>query len=263
MMRSRHAVLALALFALACSEREQLLAPEPSQEAAPQAAVGRGEEPPPPDEDRYPTEEEFASYGGGSSVSITRPVGRFTSSTFGATATATFTWVNVANAYLDVSILDGTGRTLNTSKDSYSLGVYRPVSRLVKDLAASVSTLNRQCGIVGKSAAGAMGELWLTRQPIGSLPAIRIFDKSNDVAGFDAALPSCEKEEGEIIWESGEGCGDGEYCSPGPGGSGSGSGSGEPTGGGPFCTLWQFTVYESQDGGWSWYVVDRYFRLIC
>jgi hypothetical protein len=263
MMRSRHAVLALAMIALACTEREQLLAPEPSQKDAPQASLVRGEEPPPPDDDRYPTEEEFESYGGASSVSITRPVGRFTSSSFGATATATFTWVNVAKAYLDVSILDDAGRSLNTSKDSYSLGVYRPVPRIVKDLAASVSTLNRQCGIVGKSAAGAMGELWLTRQQIGSVQPIRLFDKSDDVSGFDAALPPCEKEEGTIIWESGEGCGDAEYCKPGSGGSEGGSGSGEPTGGGPFCTLWQFTVYESQDGGWSWYEVDRYFRLIC
>jgi hypothetical protein len=262
MMRSRHAVLALALFALACSEREQLLAPEPSQETAPQASIVRGEEPPPPDEDRYPTEEEFASYGGASSVSITRPVGRFTSSTFGATSKASFTWVNIANAHLDVSIIDGTGRSLNANKDSYFLDVYRPISRITKDLSASVNTLNRLCGIVGKSSARATGELWVTRQKIGPFEPYRLYAKTDELAGFDAALPSCEKEEGEIIWESGEGCGDGEYCSP-EGGSGSGSGSGEPTGGGPFCTLWQFTVYESQDGGWSWYVVDRYFRLIC
>jgi hypothetical protein len=78
------------------------------------------------------------------------------------------------------------------------------------------------------------------------------------------STPACpQMEVEEPIWESGEGCGDAEYCNPPPG-SGyppyPGGGSG---GGGGICVLWEIIGYESGDGGYTWWEIYRYYVWIC
>jgi hypothetical protein len=255
-MHQRTSILtALMILAVGCTEQSPVTAPDVVDESMLRASVQWSP-------DRYPTEAEFAASGVAPSLFVTKPIANFGHSTFNASAVVAYEWANVANGSLSARLADRSGTTINQATDARSMSVFVPVVG-GWSLFASASTMGRSCGLIGKSSAGGRAELHLLRLSVGSWQPFMFWHNEITQDGNDAWQGTCEYlEEATQVWESGEGCGDAEYCGvngadsgypPSPGGGGSGD----------WCVLWEFVVYESGDGGYTWHEVHRYYAWQC
>ncbi len=257
-MGLRRAVLTLLLFTAGCADAARMteatsLKPGPVRKDYSWA------------EDRYPTQEEFATYGGESSVTATDPSGVFVGDQWTASSTVKYTWVNNASANLSVKVIDTGGQVVNNSADGFDRSMYRPFSGEAK-LTATASAAHHQCGITGKSEITAGASL-LIINVLENYNPTTLWSNRFTRNGLDASLPACpEKEEATEIYrggESGEGCGDAEYCSgtgPYPSYPAYSGGGHSPS---AMCQLWQFIGYESEDGGRTWEEIYRYYVWYC
>jgi hypothetical protein len=218
-------------------------------------------------EDRYPTQEEFDNHGGGPSATATHPQSWFQGDVWNARSEVNFTWVNNASAKLKASLIDSQGNVVNESEGQFERSMYRPFNSGPHTLNVSTSSVHHQCGVTGKSKISIAASLYVVNYSENWNPT-RLWGVGYSYNGSDVSRPACqEKEEEEEVYrggESGEGCGDAEYCSGGgpypsyP--TYSGNGGASPS---AMCTLWRFIGYESADGGATWEEVYRYYVWVC
>jgi hypothetical protein len=141
-------------------------------------------------EDRYPTEEEFATYGGESSAMATYPHAGFSGDTWTASSEVKFTWVNNASAKLSVSLVDTEGKVVNSSEAGYQNSMYRPFNYGPHTFTASVSAALHQCGVTGKSTISLNASLYLANVLQNYNPT-RVWSREFSYNGTDVSRSAC------------------------------------------------------------------------
>jgi hypothetical protein len=248
-MNRKGVIVLLAGIAVGCTEARGILEPPVPGPDAQFSALP---------EDRYPTEEEFSDAGGIFKVIHPTPVGYFVPGAWRSDETVGWRWANVGRATLTGSVVFSDGRLLNSQQHSVGFGLYRPVISYDAHLSVAPSTANHTCGLTGKVSLHAMAELWLLRFQLGDFRPFMLLEYDQTNNGKDVTQPRCEYEVTDPYeGEGGESC-EGEGCYGDGGGNGGGGGSANGDDEGRYCTLWQVTVYESGDGGTTWYQIHSY-----
>jgi hypothetical protein len=141
-------------------------------------------------EDRYPTQEEFATYGGETSATATQPAAAFDGDTWAASSEVKFTWVNNASAKLHVSLIDTDGKVVNESEGGYQGSMYRPFDYGPHTTRVSTSAVHHQCGVTGKSKISIAASLYLANFVHDSNPT-RVWERAFSYNGNDVSRPAC------------------------------------------------------------------------
>jgi hypothetical protein len=184
-MGLRRAVLTLLLFTAGCADAARLteasaLKPGPALKNYAWA------------EDRYPTEEEFATYGGESSATATYPRAGFSGSgnEFTASSEVKFTQVNNASASLSVSLVNTEGKEVNSSEAGYENSMYRPFDYGPHTITASVDAALHKCGVTGKSKIRMKASLYVANYGESYNPT-RVWATEYSYNGTDVSRPAC------------------------------------------------------------------------
>jgi hypothetical protein len=182
-MGLRRAVLTLLLFTAGCADAARLteasaLKPGPVLKNYAWA------------EDRYPTEDEFATHGGESSATASYPQAGFSGNTWTASTEVNFTWVNNASAKLRVSLVDTEGKEVNWSEAGYDNSMYRPFNYGPHTITASVDAALHQCGVTGKSKITMSASLYLVNVLQNYNPT-RVWSTGYSYNGTDVSRPAC------------------------------------------------------------------------
>lgn len=166
---------------------------------------------------------------------------------------------NDNSAVLKAWLIDESGSTVNSNQAEVGNANLLPfgVPQSWHSLNTSVSTINRNCGLVGKAdirghsalkEATPFGVVELWRDPILKTVA-------------DKPLGTCPEQtecNGYIV-EDPSTCAD--YANGG-GEGGSGGGTGGGGGGGGNCELWRFELRRSYDGGYTWETVQVWYEWV-
>jgi hypothetical protein len=141
-------------------------------------------------EDRYPTQEEFATYGGESSATATQPAAAFDGDTWAASSEVQFTWVNNASAKLHVSLMGTDGNVVNESEGGYQNSMYRPFNYGPHTIKVSTSAAHHPCGVTGKSKISIAASLYLVNFLHDYNPTL-FWERSFSYNGNDVSRPAC------------------------------------------------------------------------
>lgn len=209
-------------------------------------------------EDRYPTQEEFNAEGGQAGGEIDYPTSEFGVGIFRGVGTGQFTWINEASVTLTVRVINNSdGTELNKGTDADGGSFYRPRAEVPVYTIAEPSTLNKTCGITGKTSFTGSAALKLLTSSSGSTITAWSYGPVTKAAS-DKTLPDCSREEETFMCE-GMYVDDASDCAAGDG-SGGGEGGGGGSTGGTVCELWEVVWWQSADGGVTWYEVDRWYE---
>jgi hypothetical protein len=143
--------------------------------------------------DRYPTEEEFATYGGEPSATATYPRAGFSGDTWTASSEVNFTWVNNASAKLSVSLVDTEGKVVNSSEAGYENSMYRPFNYGPHTFTASADAALHKCGVTGKSMIRIDASLYLANFLHDYNPTL-VWSRQFSYNGTDVSRPACSPE---------------------------------------------------------------------
>jgi len=182
-MGLRRAVLTLLLFTTGCADAARLteasaLKPEPARKDYVWA------------EDRYPTQHEFATYGGESSATATQPAAAFDRDTWAASSEVNFTWVNNASAKLHVSLINTEGTVVNESEGGYQNAMWRPFNYGPHTITVSASAAHHPCGVMGKSKLSIAASLYVINT-LHEVNPTRLWERAFSYNGNDVPRPPC------------------------------------------------------------------------
>jgi hypothetical protein len=178
--------------------------------------------------------------------------GAFYNSNADFTASAPIWWQTVTDVSVTVTATvkkNSDNSTVNSAVKSASKNGWVPMGRFDTTVTVTASTMNRTCGITGKSNVSGSAALHLLRV---DFTVTTPWQTSLNTDGTDVTLADCPPINdtqsspspcpGQLIYDP-------ETCGEGGGGSG-GSGY-DPDNG---CTYYLITPVISYDGGQTWYV---------
>lgn len=198
-------------------------------------------------EGRYPTEVEYNAERGGefNVATATTPVANFAdaATSWTASSTAAFAWVNVAKADLTIQIINSSGAPVNSGGDAYAYDAFIPIrTEQQKPLAATISTNNNTCGITGKARVSGRGAMVVLKTSVTE--AFTLWSSAFDRSAPDVTLPACAPPCDDPMTDIVEECG----AAPGQTGTIRQTSGGSSSESGGQITCWFADTYVSYDG---------------